>query len=254
MDRERVFPKVTALLVDGDAAFRETVQHFAGEQSMVELCALAGSARRAWELLQAGLRPQVLVLDTTLQDPDAGWLLQKLAGEMPQWRPWVLLSSIDGAAAENVLHDLLPVETYFTLVKPYTMPDLFDRIYRCGCHAEDLPRYRVVHCLEGLLRQLRLGPRRSGTGYLERMVCELVLGDAWNIATEQLYERAADGDYVTLTGIASAIRRLSEAACARHTALYAELCERYGKPADTVLSNTELIWGISEQVKERLQL
>lgn len=254
MGKEKAFPKVTALLVDSDAAYRKMVQRYAGEQNMVELCALVGSAGRAWELLAAGMRPQVLVLDTSLRDPDAGWLLQRIDQEMPDERPWVLLSSLDGPAAENALHSVLPVETYYTLVKPYTMPDLFDQIYRSGCQAGDLPRYRVMRCLEDFLRQLRLGPRLSGAEYLEQMVCELVLNNAWQASTEQLYESIKSSDYMTLTGIASAIRRLAEAACARHTELYAQLCERYGKPADAVLSNTELIWGIGEEVRERLQL
>lgn len=254
MGKEKAFAKVTALLVDGDAAYRRIVQRFAGEQDMVELCAATGDARRAWELLTAGLRPQVLVLDTALRDPDAGWLLEKLERELPDWRPWVLLCSLDGPAAETALHALLPVDAYYTLVKPYTMPDLFDRIYRVGCRAEDLPRYRVARCLEEILRQMRLGPRLSGAGYLEQMLCVLVLDDAWQVSTEQLYERVTDRDYVSLPGIASAIHRLAETACARRTPLYAQLCERYGKPAEAVLSNTELIWGIGEQVKERLRL
>ena len=254
MGKEKALGKVTALLVDGDAAYRRTVQRFAGEQDLVELCAVTADAARAWELLAAGLCPQVLVLDTALRDPDAGWLLARLRHELPDRHPWVLLCSVDGAGAETALQALLPPVTYYTLVKPYPMPDLFDQIYRGGCHAADLPRYRVHRCLEDMLRRLRLNPHLSGAVYLERMVCELVLDDAWQISTEQLYERLTDNDYVTLAGIASATRRLAEAACARHTPLYAQLCERYGKPADAVLSNTELIWGIGEQVRQRLQL
>lgn len=254
LEKEKAFPRVTALLVDGDAAFRRTVQRYADEQDMVEVCALVGSARRAWELLAAGLRPQVLVLDTTLRDPDAGWLLRHLAEEMPRERPWVLLNSLDGPAAEKALRALLPVETYYTLVKPYAMSELFDQIYRSGCKAEDLPRYRVFYCMGDMMRRLRLGAWMSGAPYLKQIVCDLVLEDLWNASTEQLYERIADSYFVTPPGIASAIRRLAETACSRHTALYAQLCERYGKPACTVLSNTELIWGVAEQVKERLRL
>ncbi len=254
MGKEKPLSKVTALLVDRDAAYRRTVQRFADEQDLVELCAVTADAVRAWELLEAGLRPQVLVLDTALQDPDAGWLLARLRHELPEWHFWVLLCSVNGLAAETALQAFLPPETYYTLVKPYPMPDLFDQIYRNGCRTADLPRYRVHRCLEELCCRLHLGPRLSGVNYLERMVCELVLGDAWQVSTEQLYDRITDNDYVTLTGIASAIRRLAEAACARHTPLYAQLCERYGKPADAVLSNTELIWGIGEQVRQRLQL
>lgn len=254
MGKENALTKVTALLVDGDTAYRRTVQRFAGEQDLVELCAVTADAKRAWELLAAGLCPQVLVLDTALRDPDAGWLLTRLRRELPDRRPWVLLCSVGELGAETALQALLPPETYYTLVKPYPMPDLFDQIYRGGCHARDLPRYRVHRCLEDICRRLHLGPRLSGVEYLERMVCELVLDDAWQTGTEQLYERITDNDYVTLTGIASAIRRLAEAACARRTPLYAQLCERYGKPADMVLSNTELIWGIGEQVSQRLRL
>lgn len=254
MDKAKALAKVSALLVDGDAAYRKTVQRYAAEQDTVELCALVSSAKRAWELLEAGLRPQVLVVDTTLRDPDAGWLLQKLKQEMPDWHPWVLLSSLDGPAAETALRSVLPVDTYFTLVKPYAMSDLFDQIYRGGCRADELPRYRVRRCLEEITRAMRLGPRLSGADYLEYLVNALVLEDLWQASTEQLYEHIADNKYVTVPGIASAVRRLTRAACARHTAQYARLCERYGKPADAVLSNTELIWGIGEEVKERLRL
>ena len=69
---------VSVLLADSDHEQCETVELYQKWQNRIELCAVVHDAGRVLQLLKAGLRPQVIVVDTMLAGSGLFGLLRRL--------------------------------------------------------------------------------------------------------------------------------------------------------------------------------
>lgn len=242
--------KVTALLAESDRHQNALVQSYAKGQDMVELCAAVRDGDRVLELLRAGLRPRVLVLDTMLASCGLLELLSRLPEIEPGYDPSVLVTTVP--ISEATARPLLTLGAHYIILKPYTLPSLFDAIFQYGCQPKELELYRIRGYLRAALRELQAGVHSCGAFYLEQILYRLVLTDR-QYTLGELYTFVGNGEHVTNGAVNSAIRRLAQRAYAEHTPAYVRLCESYGLPQDTALNNTELIYSIAERVRQAMR-
>lgn len=68
MTEEKLVERVTALFADSDAAQRKMIRLYAETNDAIEASAIIDSGAEVLHMLQGGLRPEVLVLDSVLSD------------------------------------------------------------------------------------------------------------------------------------------------------------------------------------------
>lgn len=67
MTEEKLVERVTALFADSDAAQRNMIRLYAETNDAIEASAIIDSGAEVLHMLQGGLRPEVLVLDSIPQ-------------------------------------------------------------------------------------------------------------------------------------------------------------------------------------------
>lgn len=240
---------VSLIFADSDRGQCGAVRLYAGAQDAVELCAAVTSGNYVLDLLERGLCPRVLVLDTLLQGPGVGEVLRRLGLLELPLRPRVVLTAMP--CTQTAASRFLTMGADEVIFKPYTLPELFDAVYRYGSDDEAWQAHLVREYLYGWLRKMCYNRRLSGWNYLERILLRTALQPGDYIAKE-LYQYAADGQHIRPGTVASAIQRLNESL--RHTGPqgYAHLCTLLTKPEDSRLSNLELILGLTELIRRAL--
>ena len=66
MTEEKLVERVTALFADSDAAQRKMIRLYAETNDAIEASAIIDSGAEVLHMLQGGLRPEVLVLDSVI--------------------------------------------------------------------------------------------------------------------------------------------------------------------------------------------
>ena len=140
---------VSALFADSDRGQCSAIRLYGSAQRSVEVCAAVTSGQQVLEILQSGLCPQVLVLDTLLQGPGLGELLWQLGMlELPQ-RPRILITAMPYTQKSTAR--FLTMGADCIIFKPYTLSELFAAVYRCGGSDDAWDAYRVREYLHELL-------------------------------------------------------------------------------------------------------
>ena len=240
---------VSALFADSDRGQCSAIRLYGSAQRSVEVCAAVTSGQQVLEILQSGLCPQVLVLDTLLQGPGLGELLWQLGMlELPQ-RPRILITAIKKKKKSTAR--FLTMGADCIIFKPYTLSELFAAVYRCGGSDDAWDAYRVREYLHELLCSMHYNRRLGGWNYLERILLRTVLGADDYIAKE-LYQYAADGQHIRPGTVASAMQRINESL--RHTGPqgYGRLCRAVNKPEGSRLTNLELIRSLTELIRRAI--
>lgn len=240
---------VSALFADSDRGQCSAIRLYGSAQRSVEVCAAVTSGQQVLEILQSGLCPQVLVLDTLLQGPGLGELLWQLGMlELPQ-RPRILITAMPYTQKSTAR--FLTMGADCIIFKPYTLSELFAAVYRCGGSDDAWDAYRVREYLHELLCSMHYNRRLGGWNYLERILLRTVLGADDYIAKE-LYQYAADGQYIRPGTVASAMQRINESL--RHTGPqgYDRLCRAVNKPEGSRLTNLELIRSLTELIRRAI--
>lgn len=240
---------VSALFADSDHGQCSAIRLYGSAQQAVEVCAAVTSGRQVLEILQKGICPQVLVLDTLLQGPGLGELLWQLGKlELPQ-RPRVLITAMP--YTQKSASRFLTMGADCIIFKPYTMAELFAAVYRCGGSDDAWDAYRVREYLHDLLCSMHYNRRLGGWNYLERILLRTVLGPDDYIAKE-LYQYAADGQHIRSGTVASALQRINESLHHTGPEGYKRLCRTVNKPEDSRLSNLELIRSLTELIRRAI--
>ena len=240
---------VSALFADSDHGQCSAIRLYGSAQQAVEVCAAVTSGRQVLEILQKGICPQVLVLDTLLQGPGLGELLWQLGKlELPQ-RPRVLITAMP--YTQKSASRFLTMGADCIIFKPYTMAELFAAVYRCGGSDDAWDAYRVREYLHDLLCSMHYNRRLGGWNYLERILLRTVLGPDDYIAKE-LYQYAADGQHIRPGTVASALQRINESLHHTGPEGYKRLCRTVKKPEDSRLSNLELIRSLTELIRRAI--
>lgn len=240
---------VSALFADSDRGQCSAIRLYGSAQKSVEVCAAVTTGNQVLDILQSGLCPQVLVLDTLLQGPGLGELLWRLGTlELPR-RPRVLITAMP--YTQKSASRFLTMGADCIIFKPYNMSELFAAVYRCGGSTEAWDAYRVREYLHELLCDMHYNRRLGGWNYLERILLRTALGSEDYIAKE-LYQYAADGQHIRPGTVASAVQRINESL--RHTGPqgYDRLCRMVNKPEGSRLSNLELIRSLTELIRRAM--
>lgn len=241
--------QVSVLFADSDRGQCSAVRLYASSQTAVELCAAVTTGQQELEILNSGMCPQVLVLDTLLQGPGIGELLWRLGTLDLPHRPQVLVTAMP--YTQKSASRFLTMGADCIIFKPYTMAELFAAIYRSGGSDEAWDVYRVREYLHELLCGMHYNRRLGGWNYLERILLRTVLGSDDYIAKE-LYQYAAGGQHIRPGTVNSALQRINESL--RHTGPeeYARLCRTVNKPEESHLTNLELIRSLTELIRRAM--
>ena len=239
---------VAALFAFSARMDRDSMKLFAGTHHEVRAAAIVSNGREVLEQLQAGLRPQVLVLDALLTNPSITELLEKI-GQLhldPEPSVLVLVPMPEEAAARRAL-------SLFTqwqiMLRPYGMKNLFEQVYRMGATAEEGRLYHLRGCCEQVLEEMGAPLTLNGYHYAERMLLYALYADR-QITVGELQQCVAAEEGVEGRSITASIHRLSCGMAARGKPAYRELCLRSGRAEDAVLSNGQLIAGMLYRLRE----
>lgn len=242
--------KISLLFADGDKRVCTLCEMYGASQDDLEVCAAVDTAQRVLELLRAGLRPQALVLDALLPGCGVTELLHSLREFLPEYRPFVMLTSV--WVPDRTASHLLTLGADYIIFKPYHFSSLFTTVNAFAREEKPAKRYEFHRCMRDLLEQLGIGVRARGGLYLERMVWHLLTIDT-SCSAEELYDAAARQENLSTAAVSSAVYRLGMRACAHGGETYARLCRLAGEPEGTHLANSALIRGAAEYIHTMLR-
>lgn len=241
---------VTALFADADPGQRRAIKIYGATQTMVTTCAVMASSDQVLARLQAGLRPQVLVLDALLQSPNIFALLPQIGMVAVDYQPAIIATYT--APGHAVAEKLLTSGANYTILKPYRLNELYENVVLWGTGDRDLAARRVRMLLDARLSALHASRRIGGLSYLEQIISYMVL-EKRDFTAAELYQRVAQTECVTPGAITSALNRINEDLWRADTPAYRALCRGNGKPEGTRLTNTELLRGLACEVRRALR-
>lgn len=98
MTEEKLVERVTALFADSDAAQRKMIRLYAETNDAIEASAIIDSGAEVLHMLQGGLRPEVLVLDSVLSDTTIFPLLRSIRQQQIEYEPHIIVTLMPSAA------------------------------------------------------------------------------------------------------------------------------------------------------------
>ena len=128
MTEEKLVERVTALFADSDAAQRKMIRLYAETNDAIEASAIIDSGAEVLHMLQGGLRPEVLVLDSVLSDTAIFPLLRSIRQQQIEYEPHIIVTLMPSAAPQ--IEKILTLGAECTIFKPYSLPELFDTVYQ----------------------------------------------------------------------------------------------------------------------------
>lgn len=236
--------KVTLLFADGDRNQCRVVHLYASCQESIELSAVASNGHELVDLVEHGLRPEVLVLDVLLPGPNLTRLLQQLA--VLNYHPRIILTGLP--YVRKLAERFLTMGANCIMVKPYTLEELFDEVYHQAAGSAEWAAYCVRSRFWELMNEMHYNRRLGGVQYLERIIQHTVLEPADYIAKE-LYLWAAGAEPVSVGTVISALQRVNDSLRRTGPDGYNELCCALGKPNGSHLTNLELIQALTEEIR-----
>lgn len=206
MTEEKLVERVTALFADSDAAQRKMIRLYAETNDAIEASAIIDSGAEVLHMLQGGLRPEVLVLDSVLSDTT-----------------------------------IFPLGAECTIFKPYSLPELFDTVYQTAASGPRLNRYLVHESVTAQLRTLGCYKNLAyGINYLQEAVY-IAVCDRQACSLGELCTKAGEPFGVNGPAVRSALERLNARLYKSNTPAYQMLCERNGKTPQDRLTVSELL-------------
>lgn len=222
MTEEKLVERVTALFADSDAAQRKMIRLYAETNDAIEASAIIDSGAEVLHMLQGGLRPEVLVLDSVLSDTTIFPLLRSIRQQQIEYEPHIIVTLMPSAAPQ--IEKILTLGAECTIFKPYSLPELFDTVYQTAASGPRLNRY-LVH--------------ESVTAQLRTLGCYKNLAYGINYLQEAVYIGEPFG--VNGPAVRSALERLNARLYKSNTPAYQMLCERNGKTPQDRLTVSELL-------------
>lgn len=174
MTEEKLVERVTALFADSDAAQRKMIRLYAETNDAIEASAIIDSGAEVLHMLQGGLRPEVLVLDSVLSDTTIFPLLRSIRQQQIEYEPHIIVTLMPSAAPQ--IEKILTLGAECTIFKPYSLPELFDTVYQTAASGPRLNRYLVHESVTAQLRTLGCYKNLAyGINYLQesRVYCGL---------------------------------------------------------------------------------
>lgn len=247
MDTNYHLEPVSAVFVDSAPAQCRSLCMFALGQTSIEVCGVFDSGQALLDALYRGLRPHVLVIDQQLPDQNLFAVLRAVRMLEAGYLPHIILTipvPLDG----NTYELLLTSGVNSFMLKPYTLPRLFEEIFLAAARPEAVTVYRIRAAYAEQMDRMHASKGLNGRRYLERMVCDdLQAGQNRNL--KELYHAAARAESLSDNAVASGLKRLAEQLCAAGAPAYRQLCAENGKPADRPLSNGALFRCVADLIR-----
>ena len=175
MTEEKLVERVTALFADSDAAQRKMIRLYAETNDAIEASAIIDSGAEVLHMLQGGLRPEVLVLDSVLSDTTIFPLLRSIRQQQIEYEPHIIVTLMPSAAPQ--IEKILTLGAECTIFKPYSLPELFDTVYQTAASGPRLNRYLVHESVTAQLRTLGCYKNLAyGINYLQEAVDTILAG------------------------------------------------------------------------------
>lgn len=251
MTEDKQVERVTALFADSDDAQRRMIRLYAETNIAIEASAVVGTGKEVLEQLDAGLRPEVLVLDSVLKDTSIFPLLRSICGQSMEYHPHIIATLMPNAAEQ--IEKILTLGADCTIFKPYNLSELFDTVYQTVADGPRLDRY-LVH--ESVMAQLRAyGCYKSlayGINYLEELVYIAVCSNQV-CSLGELCTKAGEPFGVNGQAVRAAFERLNAKLYKSSTPMYRELCVRNGKTAQERLTVSEMLEAIITRTRHELR-
>lgn len=210
MTEEKLVERVTALFADSDAAQRKMIRLYAETNDAIEASAIIDSGAEVLHMLQGGLRPEVLVLDSVLSDTTIFPLLRSIRQQQIEY-------------------------------EPHSLPELFDTVYQTAASGPRLNRYLVHESVTAQLRTLGCYKNLAyGINYLQEAVY-IAVCDRQACSLGELCTKAGEPFGVNGPAVRSALERLNARLYKSNTPAYQMLCERNGKTPQDRLTVSELL-------------
>lgn len=202
MTEEKLVERVTALFADSDAAQRKMIRLYAETNDAIEASAIIDSGAEVLHMLQGGLRPEVLVLDSVLSDTTIFPLLRSIRQQQIEYEPHIIVTLMPSAAPQ--IEKILTLGAECTIFKPYSLPELY------------------------------------GINYLQEAVY-IAVCDRQACSLGELCTKAGEPFGVNGPAVRSALERLNARLYKSNTPAYQMLCERNGKTPQDRLTVSELL-------------
>lgn len=246
MTEEKLVERVTALFADSDAAQRKMIRLYAETNDAIEASAIIDSGAEVLHMLQGGLRPEVLVLDSVLSDTTIFPLLRSIRQQQIEYEPHIIVTLMPSAAPQ--IEKILTLGAECTIFKPYSLPELFDTVYQTAASGPRLNRYLVHESVTAQLRTLGCYKNLAyGINYLQEAVY-IAVCDRQACSLGELCTKAGEPFGVNGPAVRSALERLNARLYKSNTPAYQMLCERNGKTPQDRLTVSELL----EEMKQRI--
>jgi len=227
MTEEKLVERVTALFADSDAAQRKMIRLYAETNDAIEASAIIDSGAEVLHMLQGGLRPEVLVLDSVLSDTTIFPLLRSIRQQQIEYEPHIIVTLMPSAAPQ--IEKILTLGAECTIFKPYSLPELFDTVYQTAASGPRLNRYLVHESVTAQLRTLGCYKNLAyGINYLQEAVY-IAVCDRQACSLGELCTKAGEPFGVNGPAVRSALERLNARLYKSNTPAYQMLCERNGK-------------------------
>lgn len=239
MTEEKLVERVTALFADSDAAQRKMIRLYAETNDAIEASAIIDSGAEVLHMLQGGLRPEVLVLDSVLSDTTIFPLLRSIRQQQIEYEPHIIVTLMPSAAPQ--IEKILTLGAECTIFKPYSLPELFDTVYQTAASGPRLNRYLVHERVTAQLRTLGCYKNLAyGINYLQEAVY-IAVCDRQACSLGELCTKAGEPFGVNGPAVRSALERLNARLYKSNTPAYQMLCERNGKAPQDRLTVSELL-------------
>lgn len=246
MTEEKLVERVTALFADSDAAQRKMIRLYAETNDAIEASAIIDSGAEVLHMLQGGLRPEVLVLDSVLSDTTIFPLLRSIRQQQIEYEPHIIVTLMPSAAPQ--IEKILTLGAECTIFKPYSLPELFDTVYQTAASGPRLNRYLVHESVTAQLRTLGCYKNLAyGINYLQEAVY-IAVCNRQACSLGELCTKAGEPFGVNGPAVRSALERLNARLYKSNTPAYQMLCERNGKTPQDRLTVSELL----EEMKQRI--
>ena len=222
MTEEKLVERVTALFADSDAAQRKMIRLYAETNDAIEASAIIDSGAEVLHMLQGGLRPEVLVLDSVLSDTTIFPLLRSIRQQQIEYEPHIIVTLMPSAAPQ--------IEKILTLGAECTIAS-GPRLNRYLVHESVTAQLRTLGCYKNLAYGINYLQEAVYIAVCNRQACSL----------GELCTKAGEPFGVNGPAVRSALERLNARLYKSNTPAYQMLCERNGKTPQERLTVSELL-------------
>ena len=241
---------VSALFADSDASQLNMIRLYGENQREVAVRGTATTGRQVLDLLQEGVCPEVLVLNSLLRDENIFDLLARIGGMTLPRHPVVMGTILKISPQQQ--DRLLTAGCDYLILKPYSLRYLFASVANHGQDTLAFTRRRIDRSLDWHLQSLCADYSCKGTEYIRSIEHILTQQNVTPSVTEA-YQAVAEEYHLNCEGVVTAVRRAIRQIHLRQTEEYQKMYRYCGKTGNRELSNADFLFLLAQQIRQELR-